>query len=643
MSAEEQEISFDVAKRYSGYLEKKSKGLITKWQKRYFHILEGKIIVYAEKPEDIEIKGLFILDQISEPQSQNEREFSFILEGRDFIFRADTAQEKDKWIKIITLLKNKLKENKSLKDRRMSRRESTATVNSLNNKKDKDKDKDSNTNKKANKKNKLATAGKVTADIIRRNGFVTNKEQKISTDLLKLKGITKLINVKDPKISNRIYYGFIYKKHKVQNYFQKRWFFLFSARPLFDNYYIEDETDLESKKQKDWMKFDNLFYFKYEDKNATSESQGSLDLGKSHKIELIDKDEKFYLYLDVEDRRFELYCDSKAERDIWFEVLKNARRTAKEYQASFTKHPRNVELLYSFFLLGEKDFVKKIEKEKTGIIGNFEEVEDFDIFEFNQNNLEYSIESTIDGCNSINPQRKDLLKAYAEYMNKEYLNIVKNFWDRKYKDIEHANIIKLSMMLFLFGERLFDLNVNDQNFSKNGKELAKIYLKKTYQNVLSVIENILRKEREVKAIIHEMGFYFTQGPNDLFEILSQTFDLLKNNRNKIVYEMIIDLFNTCVNQYLLGVETVLNNLDIIMEKEFLLSMANNSLNIIQLLNSLIDSIKDMDVLTEKEINDFMKVRKIMMRINRISQKSIITFVFNFLNELGNHFKAKTFI
>jgi len=64
--------------------------------------------------------------------------------------------------------------------------------------------------KKSNKKNKLATAGKVTADIIRRNGFVTNKEQKLSTDLLKSKGITKLINVKDPKINSRINYGFIY-------------------------------------------------------------------------------------------------------------------------------------------------------------------------------------------------------------------------------------------------------------------------------------------------------------------------------------------------------------------------------------------------------------------------------------------------
>ena len=625
----EDEISFDVAKKFSGYLEKKSKGIITKWQKRNFHILEGKIMVYAEKPEDIEIKGLFILDQISIPQSLSPREFSFLLEGRDFVFRVNTPQEKEKWIKVITLLKAKLTESKSLK--KVGSRESSISLP----KKD--------PNVKSSKKNKLATAGKVTADIIRRNGFVTNKEQKISSNLIKAKGIDKLINVKDPKINARINYGFIYKKHKVQNYYQKRWFFIFSSRPLSNNDYIEDETDLESKKQKDWMKFDCLFYFKYEDKDAKSESQGSLDLAKSHKIELLDKDEKYYLYLDVEDRRLELYCDSKAERDIWFEALKNSRRTAKEYQASFTKHPRNVELLYSYFKESEKDFTKKIEKEKTAIIGNYEEVEEYDIFEFNQNNLQYAIESTIDGCNSIDPPKKDLLKAYSEYMNKEYLNIVKNFWDRKYKDFEHANIIKLSMMLFMFYDRLFDLNVNDQNFSKNGKELAKIYLKKTYQNVLSVIENILRKEREVKAIIHDMGYYYTQGPNDLFEFLSQTFDLLKENKNKHIYEMAIDLFNSCINQYLLGEETVLNNLDIVMEKEFLLSMANNSLNIIQLLNSLIENIKEMEVLKEEEINEFIKLRKIMMRINRISQKSIITFVFNFLNDLGNHFKIKSFI
>ena len=391
------EISYEEAKNFSGYLEKKSKGLITTWQMRYFRILEGKVIVYCEKPEDIEIKGQFIIDQITMPESVEEKVFKFNLESRDFIFRAKDENERNKWINILKLLKNKIAGNK--KDNLNSRCQSNQFLNSTITNRE-------TLHKSMNKKNKLASAGKVTAEIIRRNGFVTNKEQKLSTNLLKSKGIDRLINLKDPKINTRIYYGFIYKRHKIHDYFQKRWFFIFSSRPLFDNYYIEDDTDLEPKKQKDWIKFDSLFYFKYEDKDENSESLGSLDLVNSHKVELVDKEDKFYLILDVEDRRFDFYCDSKAERDIWFEVLKNSRRTAKEYQASITKHPRNIELLYSFFMLGEKEFIKKIEKEKNGIIGDYQQTDEFDIFEFNQNNLGNLIESTIDGCNSNSPPKK---------------------------------------------------------------------------------------------------------------------------------------------------------------------------------------------------------------------------------------------
>ena len=632
------EISFEEAKKFSGYLEKKSKGLISKWQKRYFHILEGKIIVYADKAEDIEVKGQINIDQITIPVSLEDRVFSFTLETKDFVLRAKDEEEKNKWMNILKLLKNKLSDAKkkdNQNDRRMSKRDSLLTNTITSNRRD-------TMRRTMNKKNKLTSAGKVTADIIRRNGFVTNKEQKLSTNLLKSKGIDKLINLKDPKINSRIYYGFIYKRHKIHDYFQKRWFFLFSARPLFDNYYLEDDTDLDQKKQKDWIKFDSLYYFKYADKDETSESVGSLELVKSHKVELLDKDDKFYLYLDVEDRRFDFYCDSKAERDIWFEVLKNSRRTAKEYQASVTKHPRNIEYLYSFFLIGEKELIKKIEKEKTSIVGDYEATDEFDIFEFNQNNLENSIESTIDGCNSNFPPRKDLLKSYTEHMDKEYLEIIKSFWERKYKDMENKNILKMGMMLFVFGERLLTLNVNDENFLKNGKELTKIYLKKTYQNILSIIENILKKEREIKAIKHEMGYYYTRGPNDLFEILSNTFDLLKENKNKVLYEMTLNLFNSSINQYLLGVETVLTNLDIIIEKEFLLAVANNSLNMIELLNSLLDEIKDMKVLTDQEINDNLKLKKIMSTINKVSEKAIISFVFLFLNDLGNDFKNVSF-
>ena len=131
-------------------------------------------------------------------------------------------------------------------------------------------------------------------------------------------------------------------------------------------------------------------------------------------------------------------------------------------------------------MLGEKEFIKKIEKEKNGIVGDYQQTDEFDIFEFNQNNFGNLIESTIDGCNSNTPPKKDLLKSYTEYMDKEYLEIIKSFWSRKFKDIQNSEILKMSMMLFIFGEKLLELNVDDQNFFKNGKELTKIYLKKTY-------------------------------------------------------------------------------------------------------------------------------------------------------------------
>ena len=78
----------------------------------------------------------------------------------------------------------------------------------------------------------------MTAEIIKKHGFGVSKEEKLSSDLLKSKGIDQLINLTDSKIISRIYYGFINKKHKEYDYYQKRWFFIFSSRPLFDNNYL---------------------------------------------------------------------------------------------------------------------------------------------------------------------------------------------------------------------------------------------------------------------------------------------------------------------------------------------------------------------------------------------------------------------
>ena len=51
------------------------------------------------------------------------------------------------------------------------------------------------------------------------------------------------------------------------------------------------------------------------------------------------------------------------------------------------------------------------------------------------------------------------------------------------------------------------------------------------------------------------------------------------------------------------------NLNIVMENEYLIAVANNSFNMINLLNTLIDDMKDMKVLTEEEINDDIQNKK----------------------------------
>lgn len=342
-------------KNFKGFLKKKSPNLLAGWQKRFFCVVDGKVIVYSEK-ENEKPKGHFQISQISKAISVDKKVFTFNLDGRDFALQAEDEETKNKWIQVINrLIDDQLKE--SSKKALPSPHEPGEEL------------KRSNTFSS----HKMDSLDKTTLDLLKTHGMMNTEETELSKSLLSQKGIDKLLNFKDPKIQARIHYGFLYKHHKTKNFFQKRWFFLFSPRPLTNEKYEIDEVSLDDKKKKDWLKFDSLFYFKYENDEASSiKCQGVLDLSLSHKIESIEKDNKYYLILDVEDRVFEFYSEIKGDRDKWFEVLKNSRRTAKEYQVSITKHPRNVQVLANILSKdGQTKVKEKLEEEKSKIVGDY--------------------------------------------------------------------------------------------------------------------------------------------------------------------------------------------------------------------------------------------------------------------------------
>ena len=463
-----------------------------------------------------------------------------------------------------------------------------------------------------------------------------------SSKLLYSKGINKLIDIEQPLISTRFYHDFIsIKNNENDDEFQRRWFILFSPRPLFDKNYLEDDTDLDPKMQKGWIKFDTIFYFKYESEDENDQNYESINLVNCDNIEKDEKNNNFYLNLKCQENTYEIFCERKEEWDILYEILRNSRRTVKEYQSSITKRPRNIELINSFFVKGENDFKQKIDKEINAIIGDQKKISNG--FEEKLTELLNLIESTLDGCNANSPPKLDLLKSYALYMNKEFFQILKTFWDKAYKEVNIYEILNFSMKLFDLWEGLYLQNIDDPNFAKNGKALIKIYIKKTYKNILSVIENILIEERDKKGLKDKEGKYCTKGPNDLFELFTITLESIKDYKNAYLYESILNLFYYLIRQYLLGEATALTNYDVIIDKEFLISMANNCIIFENLIKSLLEKVKNTNVLSEEEINLSFNLDKIKPLISGISEKSITRLVFNLIEEVGKNFEDASFL
>ena len=88
------EIPLEECKKYEGWLKKKSPSFFGGWQKRYFRILDGKLMVYSEKKDSKELSGQVPFEHISLPQSKDKTKLKFTLEGRDFILDAEDEENK---------------------------------------------------------------------------------------------------------------------------------------------------------------------------------------------------------------------------------------------------------------------------------------------------------------------------------------------------------------------------------------------------------------------------------------------------------------------------------------------------------------------------------------------------------------------
>ena len=99
---------------------------------------------------------------------------------------------------------------------------------------------------------------------------------------MEAKNIKAQFNLDDPMIKSNICYGFLDKKKQgglLLDSIQKRWLFIISSRPLNDTNYETNDNNLDPSALPWWLKFDTLYYYRFEDNNDQSEARGAIDIG----------------------------------------------------------------------------------------------------------------------------------------------------------------------------------------------------------------------------------------------------------------------------------------------------------------------------------------------------------------------------
>ena len=620
---------------YESYLEKKGRNIFVGWQKRYFIFLEEKLILYTEKKENKKVKGYFSIKLISNIQSSEGNTFSIEYEGRTIMLRAENQEIKNNWIDKIKYAFTLVKKG-SLKDNNTSTENKTLFDFIF----------------KTKEKRKLSSISSKMGKIAKKYGYILNQEDNTSKPLLEKFGIDKLINFKDNEIERHVHYGFMFIKQRFNDTFEQRWFFLFSRICLHnDKININNNSFLDEKRQKKWIKFEVLYNFKsIKDKTDTYNDNIIYDeeikMEECNKIINYEKNDKYYISIDYKDRIYEFYCETKIERDEWFEALINSKRIAKTYKYSITNHPRNIDELYQIFIKNKKSFYKKVEQELISITGNTEELSEFEVFEFTINNLRNFIESNLDGCLCSHPIKIDFLKSYTEYANKKYLIIFKNFWDLNYNKINNENndqLIKMGLMLLNYYDEVNVFNINDINLLENGKEFVQMYFQKISINMLFSIENAIKFVIQHKGSKNKEGLYYTEGPKFVFDIFWKIFDLVKNMKHKIIFNFLIKILNILIFQYCLGINYVLSNRWIIMEDEFLLAVSNDTLIFNDLINDFIEKFKNLKIYTEEEINEEIQIKKLIGIIDKLNNNAVIHLVYEHKDLLEKEIEKEKYL
>lgn len=296
--------------------------------------------------------------------------------------------------------------------------------------------------------------------------FEENKmRKKIENDeIFRKKGLKKnLEEIPDAILSPRMIIGFLQKKGQKQtSKFQKRWFFLVSSKPIFNDSQL-DEQIIQKLQLPPRIELDTLYYYTYDSEGDTTEKKGAIRMNDCLDVlrdETKNPDKEYCFKINMGDRIFILAAETEFEREQWIEAMRNSIRNSKEMKnndvgGSVVK--KNIDKIIDIYdKSGQDDKARTVEiknymiesqrKIIKSIMGceQIETTNDLQIFLKTEEKLLEELIDVIVACCAKEPKRNDIVDEYLFHYYETICDNLRNFWDRNYKDIENLNLLHLS-------------------------------------------------------------------------------------------------------------------------------------------------------------------------------------------------------
>ncbi|CAD8107610.1 unnamed protein product [Paramecium sonneborni] len=639
-----------------GWMKKKSPALLKGWQKRYFMLIENpqdkswKLVYFDNDKSNTKPNGAFDLQAITSIQQVSKKEFTINFPGRKLELKVKPQDTYQKWVN--TLNELRLKNNLERTKRQVSIDQvlnisNDSPIKITSNHKIVD-----NITVQQAQAQKEKQSNSISIEPQKDNKKKQDKEklnQLSNEKMIELCGLKEFIkNMNEQFIYQRMIYGYLGKRSKGKvKYFQKRWFILVSAKPLYQEY--NDEKILTEAQLPTWLELDTITYFKEKEEGKPPEAKGDVRMIDCQEIIIKDmsksKESGFTFKLNMGDRLYHLMADSEQERMKWISALNLSIKTTKEIQNLLKiKIKKNIDPIIKLYdeehqlMIRREKIRQKLEQDISQIL--VQNDQNLTILVKQLSELRQDMLESMQACIVKDPQRKDIIKEYTDIYHEKICDRITVFWDEHYKQMQLPELLILASWLNDYLNQMKDF-FNDDRIIFGIRVLFNIYVNRQLENLESILNSIIEQEKTQEPTCNDQQLLITQTPVDLFKIINEGFDMAyKLCPCKEISLKLAGFGKTILQQYQYGIQEMIDEIQLQIPK--LIAICNNTLALHDNTKNYSKILQQGGNLNEEEIDkifDSQKITKNFVQIANTCRDKIFYFYFS---RIGMHFK-KSFL